>query len=102
MDKKQNMLLKTITTVFIYSNLGLGFGDDWMSELPMEKRAMIKNWPWGDWFFYNFFPFHWFNWTLNDDLDAATAHDFYVAEICPDCYRFMLWTTLALFTTKIV
>ena len=34
----------------------LGFGSDWMTQLPIEERIQFWEWPWADWWMYDLLP----------------------------------------------
>ena len=34
----------------------LGFGSDWMTQLPIEERIQFWDWPWQDWWMYDLMP----------------------------------------------
>lgn len=77
-----------------------GFGDDWMAQLPLETRLMFWKWPWSDWIVYNVNPMPWCNYQVFDDIDIATHSMKYTTEMCPDCYRVVLWTLLLVMLAK--
>jgi len=71
-----------------------GFGSDWMSQLPLEERIRFWEWPWEDWLMYDLMPMPHRKREYDIPISYQSNPQFKNAEICPDCFRVMLYTSL--------
>jgi len=89
----------TIPEVILKS---LGFGRDWMRELDPEKRIKIHKWPWLEWWRFNVLPSE-TRYMVHENTTKYLQHEYYVSEICPDCYRVTLYgSAFILFTKRVL
>jgi len=75
-----------------------GLGSDWMTELPFEERIQFWDWPWEDWLMYDVFPMPHNQREFDIPTSYITNPQFKNAQICPDCWRVMLYSCLFLTT----
>jgi len=87
----QDTPMERLTRIF-------GFGSDWMTQLPIEERIQFWDWPWEDWYMYDLMPMPHNQREYDVPTSYITNTQFKNAQICPDCWRVMLYSSVVLTT----
>lgn len=70
-----------------------GFGSDWMTQMEWNERIKFFDWPWEDWFMFQLSPVNIRKREFNVDPALMASLELKSAQICPDCWRTLLYTS---------